>query len=272
MSIEVFLILFGVGVTAGLLSGLFGVGGGIVIVPSLIAVYSFIGFQSPYLVHIAVATSLFTIIFTSTSSAYKHSAHKNVLWTAAIFIGLASSVTVFLFSKIALALPGDVLRKIFSVLLIVIGIKMLIEKKNGTEEDEKNCEPGQMKKAYCLLVGIVAGIIAAFTGLGGGIFVIPLLHYVLKVPIKKAIGTSTAAIFITSFSGVISFLINSPAGANTMKYSFGMVDTISAVPIVLASIPFAQVGVYLHKKTRNELIKKLFAGLILIVSVKMLFF
>jgi uncharacterized membrane protein YfcA len=272
LSIEVFLILFAVGVTAGILSGLFGVGGGIVIVPSLIAVYSFIGFQSPYIVHIAIATSLFSIIFTSTSSAWKHSSHNNVLWIAAIFIGLASSVTVFLFSMLALALPGEVLKKIFSLILIVIGIKMLIEKKNNTDGDDKNCEPGQMKKAYCLLVGVVAGIIAAFTGLGGGIFVIPLLHYALKVPIKKAIGTSAAAIFITSLAGVISFLINSPAGANTMKYSFGMVDTISAIPIVMASIPFAQVGVYLHKKTRNDLIKKLFAGLILIVSVKMLFF
>jgi len=170
LSIEVFLILFGVGVTAGILSGLFGVGGGIVIVPSLIAVYSFIGFQSTYLVHIAVATSLFTIIFTSTSSAYKHSSHNNVLWTAAVFIGLASSVTVFLFSKIALALPGDVLKKIFSIILIVIGIKMMIEKNSGADGDVKNCTPGQMKKAYCFLVGIVAGIIAAFTGLGGGIF------------------------------------------------------------------------------------------------------
>lgn len=272
MSIEVFLILFAIGVSAGILSGLFGVGGGIIIVPSLIAVYSFIGFQSPYLVHIAVATSLFTIIFTSTSSAYKHSLNNNILWTAAIFIGLASAVTVFLFSIISLALPGDVLKKIFSVLLIIIGIKMMIEKNNRADGVEGSCEPGQMKKTYCFLVGVVAGIIAAFTGLGGGIFVIPLLHYVLKVPIKKAIGTSTAAIFITSLSGVISFLINSPAGANPMSYSFGMVDTISAIPIVMASIPFAQLGVYLHKKTRNNLIKKLFAGLILIVSVKMLFF
>ena len=164
MSIEVFLILFGVGVAAGVLSGLFGVGGGIVIVPSLIAVYSFIGFQSPYIVHIAIATSLFSIIFTSTSSAYKHSAHSNVLWTAAIFIGLASAVTVFLFSKIAIALPGDVLKKIFSVILIVIGIKMMIEKKNAVDGDAENCEPGQMKKSYCLLVGFVTGIIAAFTG------------------------------------------------------------------------------------------------------------
>ncbi len=272
MSIEVFLILFAAGAAAGILSGLFGVGGGIVIVPSLIAVYSFTGFQSAYSVHIAVVTSLFTIVFTSTSSAYKHSAHKNILWKAALLIGLSSSVTVFVFSKLALALPGDVPKIIFSVLLVIIGMKMLLEKRNSVEEDEKNCKSGKIKKSNCFLVGIVAGMIAAFTGLGGGVFVIPLLHYVFKVPIKKAIGTSVAGIFITSLAGVISYLINSPAGANELEYSLGMVDTISSFPIVIDSIPFAQLGVYINRKTRTDLIKKLFAGLIILVSIKMLFF
>lgn len=272
MSIEVFLILFGIGIAAGILSGLFGVGGGVVIVPSLIAVYSFIGFNSPYVVHVAISTSLFTIIFTSISSSYKHSSHGNVLWIASLLIGLSSTAAVFLFSKLALSLPGDVLKKIFSVVLILIGIKMMFEKNSKSGDDESSFEPGSIKKIYCILTGLLAGIVAAFTGLGGGIFVIPLLHYILKVPIRKSIGTSAAAIFITSVSGVISYIINSPPGADTMKYSLGIVDTVSAVPIVLASIPFAQVGVYINKRTRHDLLKKLFAGLMLIVAVRMLFF
>lgn len=272
MSIEVFLILFGVGIAAGMLSGMFGVGGGIIIVPSLLAVYSLIGFNSPYVVHVAISTSLFTIIFTSTSSSYRHSKHGNVLWVAALLIGLSSTAAVFLFSKIALALPGDVLKKIFAGVLILVAIKMLTEKKPDSDKDEENCELGKIKKVYCVMTGVLAGTIAAFTGLGGGIFIIPLLHYVAKVPIRKSIGTSAAAIFITSLSGVISYIINSPAGADTMKYSLGIVDVLSAVPIVMASIPFAQVGVYVNKKTRSDLLKKLFAGLILIVALKMLFF
>lgn len=272
MSAEVFLILFGVGVAAGMLSGMFGVGGGVIIVPSLLAVYSFIGFNSPYVVHIAIATSLFTIIFTSSSSSYKHSAHGNVLWTASLLIGLSSTVAVFIFSKLALELPGDILKKIFAFVLILVSIKMLIERKSSDGNDEGNCEPGKINKLYCFLIGVLAGVVAAFTGLGGGVFIIPLLHYVVRVPIRKSIGTSAAAIFITSLSGVISYIVNSPPGADTMKYSFGIVDALSAVPIVLASIPFAQAGVYVNKKTRSFLLKKLFAGLITAVAVKILFF
>ncbi len=271
MSIEVFLILFCVGIAAGILSGLFGVGGGVVIVPSLIAVYSFTGISSPYIVHIAIATSLFTIIFTSASSAYKHTVHKNVIWTAAVILGLASSITVFLFSKLALSLPGDVVKKIFSVLLFGIAIKMMIEKNSTADGDEKNYIRNGSKLIFAV-IGMPVGIVAAFTGLGGGILSIPLMHYFVKLPIKKAIGTSTAAILITSVSGVISYFINSPYDANTMSYSFGMVDTVSAIPVVMASIPFAQLGVLLHKKTRTNLLKKLFAGLLLCVSLRMLFF
>jgi uncharacterized membrane protein YfcA len=272
LSLEVFLILFGVGVAAGLLSGMFGVGGGIVVVPSLLAVYSLIGFNSPYVVHVAISTSLFTIIFTSTSSSYKHSKHGNVLWAAAFLIGLASAAAVFFFSKLALVLPGDVLKTVFAIVLVIVGVMMLTEKTHGNNKDEKICEPGKIKKIYCIMIGALAGTIAALTGLGGGIFKVPLLHYGAKVPIRKSFGTSAAALFITSLAGVISYIVNSPAGADTMKYSIGIVDALSAIPIVMASIPFAQVGVYINKKTRSQLLKKLFAGLILIVAVKMLFF
>ena len=191
---------------------------------------------------------------------------------AALLIGISSAAAVFLFSKLALVLPGDVLKTIFAVVLVIVGIIMLTERKPGSDKDEKNCEPGKIKKMFCVMIGALAGTIAALTGLGGGIFKVPLLHYVAKVPIRKSFGTSAAALFITSLAGVVSYIINSPAGADTMKYSIGIVDALSAAPIVMASIPFAQVGVYVNKKTRSHLLKKLFAGLILIVALKMLFF
>jgi len=257
---------------AGILSGIFGVGGGIVIVPSLIAVYSFIGFDSPYLVHIAIATSLFTIIFTSLSSSHKHFSHGNVDWTAAVIIGLSSVVTVYLFSKIAILIPGDILKKIFSVVLILVAIKMLFDKKGKHESDESHLKPVIYNKWLCMLIGILSGAIAAFSGLGGGVFVIPLMHYLMKFPFKKAIGTSSAAILFTAVGGVISYFLNMPQGANPIPYSFGMVDTLAALPIIAASIPFTRLGVYINKKTHHYLLTKLFAIFILIVSIKLIFF
>jgi uncharacterized membrane protein YfcA len=271
LSAEVILILLAVGITAGILSGLFGVGGGIVIVPSLIWVYSITHFESPYSVHIAIATSLFTIIFTSISSSYKHFTHGNVLWNVALIIGASSAVTVYLFSKIALEMPGETLKKIFSVVLILVAIKMLLDKRSP-EHDEKNMSAMRNNALVCIIIGILSGTIAAFSGLGGGVFIIPLMHYLLKFPFKKAIGTSSAAILLTSVAGVGSYFLNMPSGAVNVPYSFGMVDTLSALPIIAASIPFAQLGVYINKKTHHYLLTKLFAVFILIVSVRMIFF
>jgi uncharacterized membrane protein YfcA len=271
LSAETALILIAVGILAGFLSGLFGVGGGIVIVPSLFAVYAFTGFDSPYLVHIAIATSLFTIIFTSLSSSHKHFTHGNVEWGAALIIGLSSTVTVFLFSKIAIALPGDVLKKIFSIVLIIVAVRMLLDKK-GKDEAKKGNDKLIYNKWICMIIGILSGAIAAFSGLGGGVFVIPLMHYLLNFPIKKSIGTSSAAILLTAVSGVISYYSNAPEGANTLPYSFGMVDTLSALPVIAVSIPFARVGVFVNKKTHHYLLSKLFAVFVLLVSLKILFF
>lgn len=272
MSIDVILILFSVGILAGILSGLFGVGGGIVIVPSLLALYSYIGFNSPYSVHIAIATSLFTIIFTSISSAHKHFGHGNVEWKAAIVIGLSSLVTVYLFSKIAVNMPGELLKKIFSVVLIIVAVKMLLDKKGKNSESEADGSEEKFSIWISVLIGAMSGAVAAFSGLGGGVFVIPLMHYLMKFPFKKAVGTSAAAILLTAVSGVISYFLHTPAGTNPIPYSFGMVDTLSALPVIAASIPFARVGVYLNKKTHPFVLMKLFAVFILIVSVKLLFF
>lgn len=275
MSIELILILFVIGIATGVLSGMFGVGGGIIIVPSLIGVYSFIHFDSPYLVHIAIATSLFTIIFTSLSSSHKHFKLGNVDLKAALIIGVLSSVTVYLFSMIAVALPGETLKKIFSGVLIIVAVKMLLEKKRPDDDEKDNktgVESNPFNKYVCGLIGISSGAIAAFSGLGGGVFVVPLMHYLMKFPFKKAIGTSSAAILLTAAAGVFSYFLNMPEGANTLPYSFGMVDVLSAVPIVAASIPFARLGVYINRKTHHYLLSRLFALFILAVSLKLIFF
>jgi len=271
LNTEVFLILAGTGITAGLLSGLFGVGGGIVIVPSLIFIYGLLNINSPYIVHTAIATSLFTIIFTAFSSAYKHSKNKNINWQFALVIGISSAFSVFLISKTAIGMPGDTLKKIFAVILIFAGLKMLLQKTNS--KDAGSIHKHKKKRSILIInmIGVLSGTIAAFTGLGGGIFIIPLLHYIMKIPIKKAIGTSTVAILITAIAGVIGYMVNVPADFIPInKGSIGMVDIVYAIPVIAASIPFAQVGVLIHNKTPHYVIGRIFGVFVIIVSVRML--
>lgn len=272
MTTEVILILLGIGVFAGILSGLFGVGGGIVIVPSLIAIFSYLHHQPQYLVHSAIATSLFIIIFTSFSSTYKQARHKNVIFSAALITGCFSAISVYIFSKVAVGLPGDTLKKIFSCILILIGIRMLFVNNREKQVQENQSEQFKYNKSRCSFIGIISGSIAAFTGLGGGIFTVPMLHYFLKLPIKKSIGTSSAAIFLTSIAGVMSYFVNSPADFQHNEISLGMVNIMYALPIIITSVPFAQLGVYLNKKSSHKLLTRLFAVFVLIISIRMILF
>lgn len=272
MDFESLLFLLSVGIVAGLLSGLFGVGGGVIIVPSLITIYGFLNYQSPYTVHVAIATSLFAIIFTSISSAYRHSKLGNIFFREALIIGISSSFTVFLFTDIALNISGEILQKIFSFFLLVVALIMFFEKEKHLEIEKAADHKTEIKTFSCVLIGILSGIIAALTGLGGGVFVIPLMHYFLKLSFKKCVGTSTLSILITSIAGVIGYLINKPDDSPNFQYSLGLVDLYSSIPIIIASIPFAQLGTYLNKKIHGNLLKKLFAVFVFIVSLRMFLF
>lgn len=270
MTIDIFLILFSIGVIAGILAGYFGVGGGIIIVPSLISIYSWKGLYQEYAVHIAVVTSLFTIIFTTISSSLKHARNGNVKFIPALIIGLASSVTVILLSKVAIKTPGNTLKIIFSVLLIVIAFKMFFEA--GGKGTDYNSGKHNTSVLLSSLIGVFSGSIAVFTGLGGGIIIVPLMKYILKFDIKKAIGTSSAAILLTAVSGVAGYYINIPNDFSGGKYFIGMADSYSALAIILGSVPFSQLGVYLNKKSKNEVLNRFFAVFILTVAVCMIFF
>jgi hypothetical protein len=269
MTIEIFIILLCIGIATGILAGYFGVGGGIIIVPSLISIYAWKGLYPEFDVHVAVATSLFTIIFTTLSSSIKHARSGNVEYLPAVIIGLTSSVSVILLSKAAINLPGSVLKIIFSVLLLIIAVKMFFE---NSSHKNKNKGKHIYSKPLSSLIGIISGSIAAFTGLGGGVIIVPMMKYILRFNIKKAIGTSSAAILLTAIAGVAGYYLNVPDNFTGGKFFLGMVDTYSALAIIIGSVPFSQIGVYLNKKTPHEHLNRLFALFIIFVAVRMIFF
>jgi len=272
LTLETLLILFVAGLLAGFLSGMFGVGGGIVIVPAIVFVYTIQHPESAYIAQVAIATSLFIIIFTSLSASYSQLKNHNVVIRAALIIGISSTVSVFIFSIIALSLPQNILEKIFLGILIFIGLRMLSEKKN--EEDGKNDKANlaNYSNTLCVIAGMITGAVAGLTGLGGAVFSTLTMRYIFKFPFKKSIGTSTLSIIMTSAGGVLSYLINMPHGVQVAPYALGMSDVVSALPVIAGSIPAARFGVYVHSKTNSFILIKLFAAFILVFALKMILF
>jgi len=265
MSLLEFLVFVVLGCGVGFLGGLFGVGGGFIMVPILIFVYEHAGISPTVLTHMAIGTSLFVVLFTSLSSSYQHGKQKNIDWPAVFIIGLSSALTAFGTARIAAALSGMHLRVAFAIIVMVAAIRMLTEsEKKAQKKLELLSRPSTRG---LILTGFAAGIVSALAGIGGGVFTVPMMYYFLRMPLKLAIGTSSAAIFITALCSVIGYIINGMGHPDLPAGNIGFVDLQRGIALGLGTFLLARVGAYVSFRTHPYRLRKLFALFVILVSI-----
>lgn len=270
LTLSGFLLFVLLGCAVGFLAGLFGIGGGVLMVPLLIFTYGHLGVSANVSTHIAIATSLLVIFFASLSSAYQHGKQKTIDWHASLILGLSSAVVAFGMAKVATHLSGHYLRIAFAVTALVMAIRMFTEK--GLQEKNKPETSPPLKLPRLVLIGVTAGLVSSLAGVGGGAVTIPMMYYILKMPIKRAIGTSSATIVITvvfSVSGYILHGINRP---DLPSWCFGFVDVPRAAALAIGSLLMARVGAYVSFRTQPYALRKLYALFLFTMSVYLLFF
>jgi len=262
------LIFVLVGCGVGFIAGLFGVGGGFIMVPILIFSYEHSGFSPSVLTHIAIGTSLFVVLFASVTSAYQHSKQRNVDWRSVFIIGFPSAVTALATAKLAAGLSGRDLRIAFAIIVGMAALRMLTE---GKEKAGKKLELVTKPKTHGLVgLGLTAGIVSALAGIGGGVFTIPMMYYFLNMPLKLAIGTSSAAIFITALSSVTGYVVSGMGRSGLAEWSLGFVDLQRGGAIAIGTLLLARVGAYVSFKTHPFRLRKLFAIFVILISIYIL--
>ncbi len=263
-----FIIFIGVGCAVGFLAGFFGVGGGILMVPVLVFSYEGSGVSSSVLTHIAFGTSLFAIIFASFTSAYQHGKQGNIDWRSVWMLGIFSAATALATTKLAAWLSGKQLRVVFGVLVMAAAIKMLTE---SEAQAQKKLELLSRPSILGLIgVGLAAGVVASLAGVGGGIVTIPMMYYLLNMPLKLAIGTSSATIVITALFSVVGYILNGMGRTDLPEWSLGFVDLQRGAALAIGTILIARVGAYVSFRTHPFRLKKIFAFFIILVSIYML--
>ncbi len=268
MALIDFLVFVVVGCGVGFLAGLFGVGGGILMVPVLVFSYEHSGVSPSVLTHIAIGTSLFVIVFTSLMSAYQHGKQGNIDWRSVFVLGIPSTLTAFGISKLAAGLSGKHLQIAFGIIVMISAIKMLTESQTVAQKKlEWVSKPSNLGLAG---VGLLAGMVASLAGIGGGIVTIPMMYYFLGMPLKLAVGTSSATIIITALFSVIGYIYNGMGRPGLPEWNLGFVDLQRGAALAIGTIFLARVGAYVSFKTHPFLLKKLFAVFILLVSIYML--
>lgn len=236
------------GVLAGFFSGLLGIGSGSIIVPILYFLFSF-----P--IKTAIGTSLFVIFFSSLAGFLVHMKEKNFDFKLALLLivsGVTGAQTGAHFIKI---LPDNLVKIIFVAVIVSLGFKLFI---SDTEKQTDQTEKYKLSIWKGLLIGFLAGVVSGLCGVGGAIFLVPLAHLMLKVPIKVCIGTGLLVVFFNALSGTISYGIG-----GYINYEIGVYFVIGAV---IASPVGAKVSI----KTPRRFLRKLF-GLFLMLTPLLIF-
>jgi hypothetical protein len=268
MTLIHFLLFVAMGCGIGFLAGLFGVGGGFIIVPILILSFEHSGVPPSVLTHIAIGTSLFVVVFASIMSAYQHRKQGNIDWRSVFVIGFSSALTAFATTRLAAALSGKHLQVAFAIIVMTAAVRMLTE---GVTQAQKKLELSSRPSNVGLVgVGLTTGIVSGLAGIGGGVFSIPLMYYFLKMPLKLAIGTSSATIVITALFSVSGYILNGMGRAGLPEWSLGFVDLQRGIALAIGTLLLARVGAYVSFKTHPYRLRKLFALFVILISIYIL--
>lgn len=253
MEAALFLMLLLIGLSVGFLSGLLGIGGGIVMFPLLMYVPPLLGLQTIGIKHITGLTMVQGFFAALTAMLYYH---KNALVNKSLVLTLG--VSIFLSSLIgALAskmFPDAALLMVFGVLALIAAVMMLIPRSYG--RDELTEEHVEYSKSAAIAIGIVLGFSIGLVGQGGAFILIPTLLYLLKIPLRVALGSTLAIGLFSSSAGF--------AG----KIATGQVPFLMAVPLIVGAVPAARWGSMVGKRTNVQVLRWLLAAIICATAVK----
>ena len=254
--------LLGAGAFAGVLAGLLGVGGGIVIVPVLFHIFQFLDVDLSVAMHLAVGTSLSTIIATSISSLNAHNKRGAVDWNLLKSFGPAVAVGVIAGTIVAGMVSGATLTAVFAVLALVIAAHLAFA------SEKLRLADAVPRGAARFGIGNLIGGLSTMMGIGGGTFTVPTL-VMCNYPVHKAVGTASAVGLIIAVPGTIGFVISGIGAANLPAFSFGFVNLLGFFFLVPMTVVMAPVGARLAHGMNQRWLRRAFALFLAITSIRM---
>jgi len=253
MDAALFLFLAIVGLSVGFLSGLLGIGGGIVMFPLLLYVPQLLGLGS---IDVKSITGLTMAqgFFSALTAMFFY--HKNALVNKSLVLTLGSSLFLssLVGSLVSRQVPDGPLLLVFGTLALIASIMMLIPRSYG--EDDLTEDTVVYHKPTAIVIGILLGFTIGLVGQGGAFILIPIMLYVLKIPLRVALGSTLAIGLFSSSAGLIG------------KVATSQVPFLMMLPLVLGAIPAARWGSIVGKRTKTQFLRWLLAVLILATAIK----
>ncbi len=260
---ELFFSYIGLGVIAGFVAGLLGVGGGLIIVPVLIFIFQSNNFSPEAIVHMAIGTSLATIIFTSFSSVYAHHyRHKAVRWDIVKQLTPGIIVGALFGAVIADFISAKILQQFFGFFELFVAVQMAL----NIKAHAARTLPGN---AGILTAGSGIGMISSIVGIGGGTLTVPFLVW-CNVKMQHAVATSSACGLPIAVAGCVGFIVTGWNETGLPEDTVGYVYWPAFLIIVISSMLLAPFGAWLAHRLPAAKLKRVFSLALFVLGIKML--
>ncbi len=250
-------LLIATGLFAGFIAGLFGIGGGVVVVPVLYYIFTLAEIDESIRMHLSIGTSLANIVPISIISAFNHAKRKSVDLSFLRFIFISVVLGVVLGSVVVSFLEGSSLILIYSILLMIVAMQFFFWK------DKWRLAPEFPKNIYGHTYGSTIGFLATLIGVGGGAMSVPILK-LYNFEIHKAIGTAAGIGTIITIPGTIGFILAGISNDVSLPWSLGYVSLVGLLMITPLTMIGAPLGVrFAHYLSKGKL--NLIFGLFLLI-------
>lgn len=262
MGIEWVVAYLALGAVVGFIAGLLGVGGGGILVPMLSALFIAQGKPIDSIVHFSLGTSMACMIFTSFSSLKAHNRHGTVQWKIVRIMSIGIIMGTLLSTYVVAFVNALYLSIFFSFFMLYTAITML-------RRNSKPTPNARLSEPKMVASGAGIGGLSALVSIGGGSLTVPFLVK-NQIDIKTAIGTSAAIGFPISVAGTLGYVLSGWNAQAAMEYSIGFVYLPAVILVSIASYVCAPIGVKAGRRLKTDVLKKVFAFMLVVLSLKML--
>jgi uncharacterized membrane protein YfcA len=255
-------VYLALGAFAGVVAGLLGVGGGLLIVPVLAILFTRAGMEAAVIMHLAIGTSLATIVVTSLSSLRAHARRGAVRWDVVLALTPGIVLGALAGAVAAAQLPGVALRIVFGLFELAVALQMAF----GLMASPHRRLPGTVGMTAA---GGAIGFVSAILGIGGGTLTVPFLVW-CNVTIRQAVATSAACGLPIAVAGAVGFVTSGWSVPGLPPGATGFLYWPAFVGIAATSLATAPAGAWLAHRLPTHTLRRLFAGFLALLGVRML--
>jgi uncharacterized membrane protein YfcA len=264
MSLFHIVMLLITGLFLGFVSGLLGIGGGIVMTPVQYWIYTSMGFNTDIAIKMAFGTTIAVVLPTAISGVLIHNNQKAIVWKVAIVMGIFTFFGSIIGATLTAHIPGSALKIAFGAIALISSIRMLIPRKTQTHKEPVNNI--WVWIAWAIPIGLLTGIL----GVGGGIIVVPVLVMAMRFNMHQAVATSLGMMLFTSSGGIIGYIINGQNVPGLPGYTLGYIFLPAWLILTISSVGMARLGAVVSHRLRAAQLNYIFIALLFYIGLDML--